>query len=44
MRERVYPRWIDEGRISKQKAQQEIAIMKAIADDYRAASEKERLI
>lgn len=44
MRERVYPRWIDAGRMSKQKAAQEIAVMKAIAEDYRSASEKERLI
>lgn len=44
MRERVYLRWIDAGRMSKQKAEHEIAMMKAIAEDYRAVSEKERLI
>ena len=44
MRERVYPRFIDAGKMSAGKAALEIAVMKAIADDYRQAVEKERLI
>ena len=44
MRERVYPRWIEDGRISAGKAAHEIATMKAIAEDYRKAAESERLL
>ncbi len=44
MRERAYPRWIEDGRISAGKAAHEIATMKAIADDYRVSAEKERLL
>jgi len=44
MRERVYPRWIDSGRISRIKAAQEIAAMRAIVADYEAAAQRELLI
>lgn len=36
MRHRAYPRWIADGRMSQDKANAEIAVMSAIADDYRA--------
>lgn len=35
MRKRVYPRWVEAGRLTPQKAEIEIAIMEAIAEDYR---------
>lgn len=35
MRERVYPRWVESGRMTKAKADEELAIMRAIAADYR---------
>jgi hypothetical protein len=35
LRERVYPRWVGGGKMSQDKADREIAVMKAIADDYR---------
>ena len=44
MRKKVYPRWVADGRMSEGKAALEIQIMEAIASDYRAAAEKERLI
>ncbi len=44
MRERVYPRWVEEGRMSQKFADRELASMREIADDYRATAEKERLI
>lgn len=44
MRERVYPKWVDSGRMSSAKADQEIAVMRAIADDYRTQVERERLL
>lgn len=34
MRERVYPRWVAEGRMKADQAEREIAVMKAIAEDY----------
>lgn len=34
MRERVYPRWVQSGRMSQAKADREIQIMRAIAADY----------
>ena len=43
-REHVYPRLIDAGKMSSAKAAHEIAVMREIADDYRQAVEKERLI
>lgn len=44
MRQRVYPRWVDAGKMSAGKAELEIEMMKAIAADYQAAAQKERLI
>lgn len=44
MRQRVYPRWIEDGRMSAGKAAHEIAAMTAIVEDLRAAAEKERLL
>jgi hypothetical protein len=44
MRERLYPRWIANGAISKQQADHRIAIMREVADDYRRLAETERLI
>lgn len=35
MRKRVYPRWVESGRMTKAKAEREIAVMEAIAADYR---------
>lgn len=34
MRKRVYPRWVEQNRMTQAKADEEIAIMQAIADDY----------
>lgn len=34
MRRRVYPRWVQDGRMSQAKADEEIAVMKAILADY----------
>lgn len=34
MRRRVYPRWVEAGRMSQAKADEEIAIMEAILADY----------
>lgn len=34
LRERVYPKWIDKGRMTEAAAEREIAIMKAIEQDY----------
>lgn len=44
MRRRVYPRWVSEGRMTQAFADAEIAAMEAIAADYRAMMEKERLL
>lgn len=44
MRQRVYPRWIEAGKLSLGKATHEIAAMEAIVADYRAAMEKARLL
>ena len=40
-RQRVYPRLVADGRLSQADADRQIAIMRAIADDYRA---EERLL
>lgn len=37
MRERVYPRWVAEGRMKAHQAQYEIETMAAIVADYQAA-------
>ena len=44
MRQRVYPRWVEEGRISEGKAAHELAAMAAIVDALRPLAAKERLI
>lgn len=44
MRRRVYPAWVENGRMSKEKAEEEIALMEAIESDYRALAMKERLL
>jgi len=35
MRRRVYPRWVEAGRMTQQHADHEIACMETIAEDYR---------
>jgi hypothetical protein len=44
LRRRNYHRFIETGRMSVRKAAYEFAVMGAIADDYRAAAERERLL
>jgi hypothetical protein len=44
MRKRVYPRWIEQNKMSEGKSAHEIACMEAIVADFQAAVEKERLI
>lgn len=34
MRRRVYPRWVETGKMKKHDAERQIAIMEAIAEDY----------
>lgn len=34
MRRRVYPRWVENGRITQEFADRQIAVMEAIAADY----------
>lgn len=36
MRRRVYPRWVEAGRMKQDKADREIAVMESIAADYEA--------
>ena len=35
MRERVYPRWVASGTMSQEKADLELEVMRAIAEDYK---------
>jgi hypothetical protein len=44
MRRRVYPGWIAAKRMSKEKADHEISVMEAIAEDYRKQTGSERLL
>lgn len=44
LRRRVYPRWVADGRMAQAKADQEIAIMDAIAADYAEKARGERLL
>lgn len=37
MRRRVYPRWVEAGRLTRQQADREIAVMEAILGDYPSA-------
>lgn len=43
-RQRAYPRWIAAGKMKEADSRYQIGIMQAIADDYRKAEEKERLL
>lgn len=43
-RVRVYERLIRDGKMSKEKADREVEIMRAIASDYHALALKERLL
>jgi len=44
MRRRVYPRWIEQGKMTAEKSAWEIGMMAAIADDYRELTAKGRLL
>ena len=48
MRARVYPRWVADGRMKRETADREIAMMERIAADYTARADdeekKERLL
>jgi hypothetical protein len=44
MRQRVYPDWIARRKMTREKADHEIAVMQAIADDYAILARDERLI
>jgi hypothetical protein len=44
MRRRVYPRWVENQRMSQKQSEKEIAIMEAIVADYEAAVRGERLL
>ena len=35
MRKRVYPRWVEAGRMKQEHADHNIAVMEAIAEDYK---------
>lgn len=41
MRQRVYPNWVAGGRLSQEKADHEIAAMRAIVETLRASQEKQ---
>jgi hypothetical protein len=41
-RKRVYPRWVEERRFTQSFADEQIAMMEAIAEDYRLKAEAER--
>jgi uncharacterized protein CbrC (UPF0167 family) len=43
-RKRVYPRFIADGKMTDGFAASQIAVMEAIAEDYREEAQKERLI
>jgi hypothetical protein len=44
MRERVYPRWVESGRLVQVRADHEIAAMKAVLETLQAAAAKETLL
>ena len=44
MRQRVYPRWVQIGRMSSAQAEHELACMAAIVEDYDKIVHGERLI
>lgn len=43
-RRRVYPRWIEQNRMTKRQADQQIEIFEEIRDDYAKLEGSERLI
>jgi len=44
MRKKVYPRWTVSGNMTEDQATRETALMEEIVADYRAMSERERLL
>ena len=44
MRRRVYPRWIEQKRLTPQKAQSEIEMMEAIENHFSVLASRERLL
>jgi len=44
MRQKVYPRWVEEGKMSEGKAAHELACIEAIVSDYTVAAAKELLL
>ncbi len=44
MRRRVYPRWVDNGKMTLAQADLETALMEAIVADYQREVEGERLL
>jgi hypothetical protein len=42
LRQRVYPKFVEQGKMSEGQKEHELAAMQAIVDDYRAAVEKEK--
>jgi len=39
MRRRVYPNWVNQGRMTQEEANHEVAVMADIVEDYRAKAE-----
>lgn len=44
MRRRVYPRWVEQKRMTQAEADRQIALMDEIAADYRAIEQKDQLL
>jgi hypothetical protein len=44
MRRRVYPRWIEQGKLTQEKADREIELMAEIASDYATIEKTECLL
>jgi len=44
MRRKVYPRWIEQKKMKQETADRQIAIMDAIAEDYRKQEAEGRLL
>lgn len=44
MRERAYPRWIAQGKMTQAKADEEFATVQAVLETVEAAAQKERLL
>lgn len=44
LRQRVYPRWIEAGKLSEAEARRQIDIMTEIARDYEELEQMERLL